>query len=99
MGYRPLQPVQTGLHMVVLVTPTAVNVTGVTPWIHQTRVKRTAPLEGQETWTAGAHLNQMLLIFFHRCLNPAQDLQPCSSYLRAGWSMHNRSLRNSMRDI
>ena len=92
----PLQPVWTSPHRVVLATPTAVNVT---PWIHQSRVKRTAPLEGQETWTAEAHLNQTLLVFFHRHLNPAQDLQPCSGHSRAGWSTHGRSLRNSTRDI
>ena len=36
--------------MVVLVTPTAVKVIGVIPWIHHTRVKKAAAFCDEDTW-------------------------------------------------
>ena len=40
---KPLQPIWTGTHTVVLAITTAVKVTGVTTWIHHTRVSSGSP--------------------------------------------------------
>ena len=49
---KPLQPVWTGPHVVVLATPTAVKVIGIIPWIHHTRVKKAATSCDEDTWKA-----------------------------------------------
>jgi hypothetical protein len=43
---EPLQPSWTGAHLVILATPTAVRVAGITPWIHHSWIKKTvAPVD------------------------------------------------------
>ena len=49
---KPLQPVWTGPHVVVLATPTAVKVIGVIPGIHHVRVKKAATSCDEDTWKA-----------------------------------------------
>jgi hypothetical protein len=43
---EPLQPSWTGPHLIILVTPTAVKVAGITPWIyHSWKKKAAAPMD------------------------------------------------------
>ena len=53
-GWKPgsLAPHWKGLYTVVLTSPTAVKVAGVTPWIHHTRLKRAYHADPEDTeWT------------------------------------------------
>lgn len=50
---RPLKLQWTGPHIVVLTTPTALKVSGITPWVHHSRVKKTRhPDEEINQWRA-----------------------------------------------
>ena len=46
---KPLKPRWTGPHTVILTTPTAPKVSGITPWVHHSRVKK-ANSEEPTTW-------------------------------------------------
>lgn len=47
-----LKPTWKGLHMVILSTPVAVKVVGITPWIHHTQVKKVKILNAaSKLWT------------------------------------------------
>jgi hypothetical protein len=49
---EPLQPSWTGPHLVILATPTAVKVTGITPWIHHSQIKKAAAPVDPNNWQA-----------------------------------------------
>ena len=59
-------PVWTGPHTVVLATPTAVKVIGVIPWIHHTRVKKSATSCDEDTWKAVWDPGNLLKVRFQR---------------------------------
>jgi hypothetical protein len=42
---KPLQPNWTGPHIVILATPTAVEIAGITPWIQHSQIKKAATHE------------------------------------------------------
>ena len=76
---KPLQPVWTGPYTVILVTPTAVKVIGVIPWIHHTRVKKTATSCDEDTWKAVQHPKNLLKAWFQRQRpSPTKDAEPFS---------------------
>ena len=66
----------------ILATPTALKITGITPWVHHYRVKRANPEEPQ-TWKTDP--------------NPILAFQPDITP-EAGWSTYSRSLRNCWSD-
>ena len=77
---EPLQPQWTGPHTVILATLTAVKVTGVTPWIHHTRVKRAAAFCDENTWKAVQDSENLLRVRFQRQWpSPMKYAEPCSS--------------------
>lgn len=45
---EPFQP--TGLHLVILTTPTAIKVTGVIPWIHYSWMKKAVAPADPDNW-------------------------------------------------
>jgi hypothetical protein len=49
---EPLQPSWTGPHLVILATPTAVKVTGLTSWIHHSQIKKAATPVDPNNWQA-----------------------------------------------
>ena len=74
-------PVWTGPHTVVLATPTAVKVIGVIPWIHHTRVKKSATSCDEDTWKAVWDHRNFLKIWFQRQWpSPLKDTEPCCSH-------------------
>ena len=76
---KTLQPVWTGPYTVILVTPTAVKVIGVIPWIHHTRVKKTATSCDEDTWKAVQHPKSLLKVWFQRQRpSPTKDAEPFS---------------------
>ena len=78
---EPLQPVWTGPHMVILATPTAVKVTGVTPWIHHTSVKKAAASCDEDTWKAVRDPKDLLKVRFQRQWSSfMKDAEPLSSH-------------------
>jgi hypothetical protein len=81
---EPLQPRWTGPHLVTLATPTAVKVTGITPWNHHSQIKKAAD-------PADLMISRLSMIqptpqtevpedvtATHHC---PRELQPCSSHL------------------
>ena len=67
--------------MVVLATPSAVKVTGVTLWIHHTRVKTAAASCDKNTWKAVQNPENILKVRFRRQqLSPMKYAEPCSSH-------------------
>jgi hypothetical protein len=47
---EPLHPGWTGPHLVILVTPMAVKVAGITPWIHHSEIKKAAAPAEPNDW-------------------------------------------------
>ena len=84
----PLQPVWSGPHMVVLATPTAVNVIGIIPWTHHTRVKKAAASCDGDSWKAVRDPKNLLKVWFQRP-SPTKDTEPCSSH-SGSWVAHAR---------
>ena len=81
---EPLQPVWTGPHMVILATPTAVKVTGIIPWIHHTRIKKTAASCNEDTWKTVWNPENPLKVWFQKQWpSPTKDNEPCSSHSRS----------------
>ncbi|XP_053259604.1 protein NYNRIN-like [Podarcis raffonei] len=76
----PLQPCWKGPYTVLLSTPTAVKVAGVTPWVHHTRVKKAV-----SDWTVSPHPEDPLRLTISRC--PADD-RPASVTPDADASTH-----------
>ena len=52
--------------MVILVTPTAVKVIGVIPWIHHTRAKKAATSYNKNTWKAIRDPENPLKVWFQK---------------------------------
>ena len=78
---EPLQPVWTGPHTVILATPTAVKVTGVTPWIHHTSVKKAAASCDEDTSKTFQDSENPLMVWFQKEQpSPTKDVKPCSSH-------------------
>ena len=78
---EPLQPIWTGLHTVVLATPTAVKVTDVIPWIHHTRVKKAVASCNEETWKSAQDPKNLFNVRFQRQRpSPMKDAEPCFSH-------------------
>ena len=81
---EPLQPVWTGPPMVVLATPTADKVTGVIPWIQQTRVKKAEASCDEDTWKTVQDPENPLKIWFQKQRpSPMKNAEPCSSPSRS----------------
>ena len=73
---EPLQPVWTGPHMVILVTPTAVKVIGVIPWIHHTRVKKAAAFCDEDTLKSSGPQKPPKVWFQKQWPSPTKDAEP-----------------------
>ena len=85
---NPLQPVWTGPHTVVLATPIAVKVTGVSPWTHYTRVKKAAASCDEDPWKAVWDPRNPLKVRFQKQRpSPMTDAEPCCS-LSGSWLAH-----------
>ena len=81
---EPLQPVWIGLHTIVLSTPTAIKVIGVTPWTHHTRVKKPAASCDEDTWkTFWDPQNPFKRGFQKEQPSPTKDIKPCFSHSRS----------------
>jgi hypothetical protein len=63
---EPLQSSWMGPHLVILATPMSVKVTGVTPWIHHSQIKKTAILEEPNDWQAVSDSTNPLRLRFWR---------------------------------
>jgi hypothetical protein len=63
---EPLQPSWTGPHLVILATPMAVKVGGITPWIHHSQIKKAAALTDPNDWQAVHDLTNLLKLRFQR---------------------------------
>jgi hypothetical protein len=61
-----LQPSCMGPHLVILATPTAVKVTGVTPWIHHSGMKKAAAPADPNDWQALCDPTNLLKLRFQR---------------------------------
>ncbi|XP_053221817.1 uncharacterized protein LOC128402064 [Podarcis raffonei] len=72
----PLQPCWKGPHTVLISTPTAVKVAGITPWVHHTRVKKVLP-----NWTATPNPDYPLKLTISR---KAPDDRPADTTPDAG---------------
>ena len=71
-------------------TPIAVKVTGVTPWIHHTRVKMAAASCDENTWKAIQDPKNLLKVWFQRWwLSPTKDAETRSSY-SGSWLVNAR---------
>ena len=93
---KSLQPVWTGPYMVVLVTPTAVKVIGVIPWIHHTRVKKTATSCDEDTWKTVQDPKNLLKIRFQRQRpSPTKDAESFSGDLGSWWLNAQQKLEDS----
>ena len=87
---EPLQPVWTCPHMVVLAPPTAMQVTGVIPWIHHTRVKKAVASCDEDTWKAVWDPKNPLKVWFQKQQpSPTKDAEPCSSHC-GSWLVNTR---------
>ena len=66
---EPLKPQWTGPHTVSLTTPTALKVSGITPWVHHSRVKKANP-EEPTTWRSDPDPDNPLKLTLKRDTGP-----------------------------
>jgi hypothetical protein len=63
---EPFQPSWTGPHLVILATPTVVKVTGITPWVHHSGIKKAAAPADPNEWQAVRDPTNPLKLRFQR---------------------------------
>jgi hypothetical protein len=91
---EPPQPSWTGPHLVILATPMTVKVTGTTPWIHHSQIKKAAAPTDPNDWQAVRDSTNLLRLRFQRIVTVAchqpRDLQSCSSYIQKAGLVNTR---------